>query len=405
MKFPAKARIVQWVVAACCLSVASIAGAKSDNDKASGRISVMTQNLYVGANLFKILEATAPQDVPLKAAEIFSDIQATDFQQRAAVIAELIAHNRPHLIGLQEVSLIRTQCPDDIASPPYNPGPNATDEYADYLQILLDALAARGLDYEVAATVEDADIEVPVANFGLLLDCQAPLFDARLTDRDVTLRRSDVEVSLPLTANYQANLPVPTAAGTVVFTRGYNIVDASLHGRTYRFVNTHLEVSGNPAANFFQYAQATELVQTLNQLPAVYGEETLIVAGDFNSAPGDGPLAPCLLPPTFTTLGECPTPYAVMADAGFINTWTIRNARFDEGYTCCQDDLLTNTDSLLDERFDHVWVRPPSSTGEDWKFIRAVHADVLGDQMKELSIDGLWPSDHGGVVVDMTLRP
>lgn len=403
MRFFETLRIIRWAIGICCLSQAFAVGAETDLDTATGRLSVMTQNLYVGADLFKILEAAAPEDVPLKAAEIFSDIQATDFRQRAAVIAELIAQNRPHLIGLQEVSLVRTQCPDDIVFPPHNPGPNATDEFADYLQILLGALSDRGLDYHVAATVDNADIEVPVANFGLL-DCDAPLFDARLTDRDVTLRRSDVEVSVPLTGNYQANLPVPTAAGTVVFTRGYNIVDASVHGRKYRFVNTHLEVSGNPVANFFQYAQATELVKTLNALPAFYGDELIVVAGDFNSAPVDGPTALCVLPPAFDKVGDCPTPYALLSDAGLIDTWTLRNARFDEGYTCCQGDLLTNADSQLDERIDHVWVRPPVLTGEYLNFIRAVHTDVLGDQAKELSIDGLWPSDHGGVVADMTLR-
>ena len=258
----------------------------------SGRLEVMTQNLYVGANLFQILNG-APEDVPLNAAKIFSDIQTTDFQQRAESIADLVMEHEPHLIGLQEVSLIRTQCPDDIVFPPNNPAPNASDVYADYLQILLNALAVRGLEYEVAASVENADVELPALNLGLL-DCPYPLFDARLTDYDVTLRRSDVDVTLSISANYQANFPVPSPAGPIVFKRGYNIVDTNIEGRSYRFVNTHLEVKGNPFANGFQFAQAYELTQILNGMAGAFGDEILVVVGDLNSDPGDGPMVDCM---------------------------------------------------------------------------------------------------------------
>lgn len=383
-----------------CLSQTTMAG--NGKGGQSGRLNVMTQNLYVGANLFQILDG-APEDVPINAAKIFGDIQLTDFQQRAESIADLVMENEPHLIGLQEVSLIRTQCPDDIVFPPNDPTPNATDVYADYLQILLDALAARGLDYEVAASVENADVELPVFNLGLL-DCPYPLFDARLTDYDVTLRRSDVDVKLAMSGNYQANFPVPTPAGPIVFTRGYNIVDVGVEGRSYRFVNTHLEVNGNPFANGFQFAQAYELTQILNGMAGTFGDEILVVVGDFNSDPGDGPLVDCMQPPTFDTLGLCPTPYAVMTANGYTDTWLVRNGSPEPGFTCCQDDLLMNAVSWLDQRIDHVWVRPPLSGAQGPHFLRAVHAEVVGDRQEDRTIDGLWPSDHAGVVVGMTLR-
>jgi len=383
-----------------CLSQATLAGEGKGGQ--SGRLSVMTQNLYVGANLFQILEGE-PEDVPLNAAKIFGDIQLTDFQQRAEAIADLVMEHEPHLIGLQEVSLIRTQCPDDIVFPPNEPAPNATDVYADYLQILLDALAARGLDYEVAASIENADVELPALNLGLL-DCPYPLFDARLTDYDVTLRRSDVDVDLTMSANYQANFPVPTPGGTIVFTRGYNIVDVSVEGRAYRFVNTHLEVNGNPFANGFQFAQAWELTQVLNGMAGAFGDKILVVVGDLNSDPGDGPLVDCMLPPTFDTLGLCPTPYATMAANGYTDTWTVRNGSPAPGFSCCQADLLMNALSWLDQRIDHVWVRPPLSGAQGPHFLRAVHAETVGDRQEDRTIDGLWPSDHAGVVVGMTLR-
>ena len=400
MTFKTTLKLVFYVILIACFSQSALAGKGKDGQ--SGRLSVMTQNLYVGANLFKILSGE-PGDVPLNAAEIFSDIQATDFQQRAESIADLVLEHEPHLIGLQEVSLIRTQCPDDIVFPPNDPTPNATDVYADYLQILLGALEARGLNYEVAASVENADVELPVANLGLL-DCPFALFDARLTDYDVTLRRSDVEVSLTISDNYQANFPVPTPAGPIVFKRGYNIVDVDINGRNYRFINTHLEVNGNPFANGFQFAQASELTMILDVMADVFGDQILVVVGDLNSDPRDGPLVDCMMPPTFDTLGLCQTPYAVMAGNAYTDTWTVRNGAADSGYTCCQSDLLMNFDSWLNQRIDHVWVRPPLSGAQGPHFLRAVHAEIVGDRQEDRTVDGLWPSDHAGVVMDMTLR-
>lgn len=384
------------------LSQGALAGEGKGKNGHAGHLKVMTQNLYVGANLFKILDETRP--VPVIAAEIFSDIQATDFHQRADAIADTIARHKPHLIGLQEVSLIRTQCPDDIISPPFDPTPNATTVYADYLQMLLNALAVRGLNYEVATSIENADVELPVINLGLLMGCESLFFDARLTDYDVTLKRSDVDVTFELSGNYIANFPVPTPAGPIVFTRGYNIVDVDIKGRSYRFVNTHLEVSGNPFANGFQFAQAFELTQILNALAVEVSDEIVVLVGDLNSDPADGPFAECALPPTFTDLGPCPTPYAVMASNEYTDTWTVRNGAADDGFTCCQQDLLANDDSWLNERIDHIWVRAPLGGAQGPNFLRAVHSMTVGNRQRDRTASWLWPSDHAGVVAGMTFR-
>ena len=393
------AGLVLFMAVAAQLAIAGEAQGKGAH---AGRLKVMSQNIYVGANLFKILNPE--QSVPENAAEIFADIQATDFRQRAESIADLVAEHEPHLIGLQEVSLIRTQCPDDIIFPPNDPTPNASDVYADYLEILQAALAARGLDYQVAATVTNADVELPVVNIGLLEDCPFLFFDARLTDRDVTLARGDVDVTFSYSDNFLAAFPVPTPAGPIEFIRGFNIVDVNLNKRSYRFANVHLEVNGNAFANGFQFAQAYELTEILNQLPGLLSDEIVLVVGDLNSDPADGPLAECMLPPEFTDPGLCPTPYAVMAANGYTDSWTVRNASPDPGYTCCQEDLLTNAVSWLDQRIDHVWLRPPLTGPQGPHFIKGVHATVVGARQEDRTDSGLWPSDHAGVVTAVTFR-
>ena len=50
-------------------------------------IRVMTQNLYVGADVFRIQEAATPEQVPFVAAEIYETFLATDIGSRAERIA------------------------------------------------------------------------------------------------------------------------------------------------------------------------------------------------------------------------------------------------------------------------------------------------------------------------------
>lgn len=376
--------------------------ASADDDE----IEVLTQNLYVGSDLFQILNPTNP--VPVRAAKIFSDVQMTDFHQRAEVIADLIAAKRPHLVGLQEVSLLRTECPSSIVITG-DPTPDAKEVFADYRQILLDALAARGLDYKVAAAVQNVDVELPVLNApGLLTGCPATtmqFFDARLTDFDVTLVRGDVTASVVLEKRFIASLPIPISPEvTITFHRGFTVVDANVDGRESRFVNLHLEVGGNPIANFFQFAQAHELTQTLDLLATLPGgDKPLIVAGDFNSSP-DAFYADCTLPDPFgpVVANGCLTPYGFMVVNGYADLWDLRDDdEWKPGYTCCQAPLLTNAESELSTRIDHIWYRGPLSAGGGVEQLDEVEAEVRGTRKKDRTVDGLWPSDHAGVLAEL----
>lgn len=399
---------LRWPVAVACL-VAWVGAAQAEDARSfrAGKVNAMTQNLYVGANLFKILEAQAPEEVPGKVTEIVLDVQATDFRDRAEAIADLIEQQNPQLIGLQEVSELLIQCPGDAVIG--NPTPAETP-YLDYLDILLDALEARGLEYVVGAEITDADVELPAIAYAggapVIPGCTPPLdfpfFDVRLIDHDTILVRSDVEYANPLAANFTVNLEVPTAAGGVEFTRGWTAVDATINGRTFTFFNTHLEVSSSPFSRTVQAAQAQEMAAILATIP-----NTIVAVGDFNSSAEDGPVAECALPgpgpedpPIFF---DCPTPYEILSLAGYVDTWDLRGGPWEQGNTCCQADLLDNELSELYERIDLIFVRPaPDHYGGP--VARGVRAEVLGEEPGDKSPTGLWPSDHAGVGASMTIR-
>jgi len=368
--------VVAGLVAVCFgLCAQAVVAAPAGSDRA-GHVRVMTRNLYVGADIFRVFDASTPEEVPIVVAGILQTVFATDFPERSAALADEIARYRPALVGLQEVSNIRVQSPGDFLIG--NPQPAETELF-DYLDILLAQLAARGLDYQVAGVVENADVELPyLAGFS----GGVPLFDdVRLTDRDVILARGDVDTSNVLARNYAVNFSVPFGATTIDFLRGFVAVDATVRNRTVRFVNTHLEVGS--LVPVIQQAQTAELLTELA------GEELpVILVGDFNSSPEDA----------------FPAPYGQLAASGYTDTWLRRRGRPEDGATCCFTETLDDPTATLTERIDLVWARTGSDHPPFFRGIGPVRATVVGDELRERTDGGLWASDHAGVVTGLVLR-
>ncbi len=333
----------------------------------SPEVRVMTRNLYIGADIFRPF-AVPVDDALLEIAAVYETVQQTDFAERAEALADEVLENQPHLIGLQEVALIRRQSPGDVFVG--NPVPAETVD-ADYLQILLDALAARGLDYTVVSVVENVDVELP-----LLLP---PLLDdVRLTDRDVILARSDVAVANEAHGNYGDFVVVELSGLAIEFKRGWNAVDATVDGRAYRFVNTHLEVGG-------PFGAATQVLQAAELVGLVDGQTLpLIVVGDINSSPQSA----------------SQQAYGQLIAAGFADAWLAQEVPPGPGLTCCHEETLMNEQPDLSSRIDVVFAR---SAVPD-PIVHAA-ADVVGDEPDDRTPSGLWPSDHAGVVASLLLAP
>ena len=320
--------------------------------------TLMTWNIYQGADLSPLFNATTPSEFVTAVGSAYNRFQATNFGERADSIADKIQETRPDLIGLQEVILLRTQIPPD------GPATPATNITSDYLQILIDTLEERGLIYEPIVVQNGTDIEVP----GLI---STGLVDIRLTDRDVILARAnnkDFTLSNIQGAQFAAKLPLTSPFGPISIPHSWVSVDVTFDkGDKARIVSTHLE----PLSPIIQGLQADELLNGPGNthLPVVF-------IGDFNSnADGTGT-------PTYTKL----------IDAGFIDAWTIKGK--GNGFTCCQADDLLNKDSSLTERTDFVMFRG------DFK---VKNIGLVGNSQNDRTISGLWPSDHAGIVATLKL--
>jgi len=265
-------------------------------------ITVMTQNLYIGADTLPLLQS--PDPATLQA--VIQSVMANNFPARAGAIAnEVVQAGGPLLIGLQEAVVL---------SSPFGT--------LDYTQILLDQLASHGLSYQIAGVHQG--LTVSIDGFSS-------------TDREVVLARTGVPgfTATGQGFTFLANVPLPTLPATVVasastFDRGYVLVNATLNSQPFEFVSTHLD-------EFHTIAQPLQAQEILTALATIH--EPQLVVGDFNANPTQ-------------------SAYAEMLAAGFIDTAAVTGA---VGPTCCQAADLDNAVSLLRNRFDYVFERDFSS--------------------------------------------
>ena len=355
--------------------------AQAKAPKASApQLTVMTRNLFLGADLAPAINAPGIGEAIDGAGVVYNQLQSTRFADRAAPLAREIKRSGADLVGLQEVAKWRIQTPSDGGAPPISPLAGATPATAveqDFLVILRRELKKAGANYRVALVNEEFDAELPVDVDADNATGTGPLaalgadFDVRLTMRDVILvkKGSKVRLGKTRTGHFKTRYE-PSVGGLVIpVDRGWTSVEASLGGSKFRFLNTHLEAFGDPK---IREAQAKELVAG-----PLRTKRQVILVGDLNSGtkrhnepekPGDD--------------------LAFKALAGF--------GMKDNGarQSCCFEDIF-DAKAVLDHTVDHVLSKPALTT---------VRARVTGNDRGQRTASGLWPSDHGGVVSTLRLR-
>jgi len=324
------------------------------NGAAQGHLKVLSWNVYVGTDVDAVIEALAdgfqPEDMLVLQAQI-QTLVMTDFPSRAGAMVDEIAARRPHVVGLQEITTLDLQA--------FGLGT------IDFLQIVQDELAARGLHYEVAGQVTNIDVSIDVPGMGAI----------GLTDYDVMLVDADrVQVLDAWGKTFDMNMvDLIGPVGGISLVRGYVYADILIGEKDYHVVTAHLESSGYaPLLPMLRGAQATEIVTVLADA------DRAVVMGDLNDE-GVSPMN------------------AAFAAGGFLDVWPTLYPGTD-GFTCCHAYTLDEEVPVYTKRIDYVFVR---GIEHPIQGLKNGSMEILGEEPADRILDApyypLWPSDHLGL--------
>lgn len=355
-------------------------------------ITVMTRNQYLGADIGPLIATAGTDGFNDAVIATLTQIAANRAPERLDALAREILDRGPQLVGLQEVWEFTCLPAPGLPLPPGFgcDDPQIRGAFNDHLGLTLTALGGR---YAAVAQVTNLDLQ----SFGVYPGIPfvvngVPAF-LQVRDRDVILASSGVAGSAtpvnfgcaaPFVSDDGCNFQFAVELALIGrIERGFVGVDVTVDGQRYRFVNTHLEVRDAPIPPVVQAVQMQELLARIAvTTPA---DRTLILAGDFNSDPGEA-------------ADPYPTPYLQARAAGFADAWLLRPGNV-AGLTCCQAADLRNTPSWLSQRIDHLFLGTMPSRVKQVRTLGATVSERLAPPGR-----GLWPSDHAAVVADLTYR-
>jgi hypothetical protein len=382
------------------LGLTLLPGAAAAKGKKNGhQLTVMTRNLYLGADLTPALQASSVDAAVDAGFQIEQQVHRTKFPSvRAALLAKEILKVKPDVVGLQEAAWWRTG-PYDLSAVTGGPKATTTDpQGGDFLTDLLTQLnkgskgkkgsaaaakkKSKAPQYKIAIVKPEFDFELPVnQGSGGLGVCPAQCHNERLTMRDAILVKKGVKVSHATSGTFNTLLRVKVGGViNVDVTRGWAAADVKASGRKVHVVDSHFEAFDSAASNTasdgqtypkggIREAQAKQLIgpngPSSSKLPSV-------LLGDFNS---DSPVHGDQVDP-----GDALAYRALLAGG-----WSER-AFTPPPFGCCiQDSNLTDPSTAgITHRVDHVM-----SNNKKIKFKKGGLTTTYAN--------GLWSSDHFGV--------
>ena len=336
------------------LVAAAMAVPASTASAAGGDVTVMSRNIYLGADIIGL--ATAPDLAAFKvnAEAMYGVVKATNFPARAVGLAAEIKAKKPDLVGLQEAATWSSGTAGDPAA--------ATKVDYDFTKLLLAALKKQGMKYTVVVDQVEFDFEAPTVTQ-----------DVRLTMHDVILKRTGSKVKTGKTSKsrYKVITEIPTAAGLAKVYRGWTAVDASIGGRTFKFVNTHLEAYGAG----IRESQAKELFAAGGPLSSK--TKPAILLGDLNSDPTSGD-------------AEADA-YKVFTGAGMKDVYGTKRVQ-----TFGMDEKLIDPKPTSNVWIDHILYSPSKNF--------SVRSKGIVGTKRFRKVAPLWASDHMGVVAKLRVK-
>jgi endonuclease/exonuclease/phosphatase family metal-dependent hydrolase len=346
------------IAALALLALALPTVADAAKRKKPTTVTVMTRNLYLGADLIPIAAAQSQSDLEQAVTNAWNNVVATDFAARAKRIAKEVQRQNPDVIALQEGARWRRG--------PKDPNTPATEVDYDYLPTLRRELKRLGLKYRLGKVQSEIEIEAPSNG----------TYDYRLTQQDAILikKKKGLKVRKLDSGRFKARLDIPTLIGTVNVFRGWTAADLTLNKKRLRVVDTHLESYSED----IRTAQANELIA--NGGPA-RKKGALILAGDLNSDPsGAG--------------NNGPGAYNAVTGFGFLDTWK-RAHKGNPGLTYGHQGDLRNATAAFKARIDYIFARG---------IRKVLGSKIFGVKPSERTPSGLWPSDHAGLATKLQLK-
>jgi hypothetical protein len=312
-------------------------------------VRVATYNLYVGADLSLLFGVSDLAGLSEQVQVVRRQLEATRFPERATALAALLARERPHLVGLQEVSRWTAAL---IAA---DGSLGAEHVLVDFLPVLLEALDDAGCPFDAHVVNENFAGAMPVSDSEWM-----SLVGAHVT---LVRRGAGVVVLDSATGEFAARHEVVTGIEGVTFpiVRSWGSIDVRIDGTRMRFVNTHTEAYDALVRD----SQRDELIALCDEVAT-----PVVLVGDFNATPDEVGVA---------------TPW--------LDAWSQSHGQADgTGATVGQSADLANEESKLRARIDYVFVRDA----------RPVACRRIGHEAADRSEPHqLWPSDHAGLVADL----
>ena len=362
-----KLRLGYWLsfglLSLACLVLATN-GAGQSLSKGKGNLRVMTYNVDEGTDYLEVQQATNLNEFLVAVGQTINQVRATNSPERMQAVAKQIIAAGPVLVSLQELDQWYT------APFTFTGGCGVPTLEFDFLQELQDALAAQGAHYTLAVRgPQYAFPPIPGVIPPSTFLCVSVVDEIAILAR-TDLATSNFQWSNPQSGQYVAVLQFPSPVGRLPLPRAWVSVDASFHGKAFRFIGTHLE-SVDPS---IRQAQGGELRAgpANTSLP-------VILAMDSNA-------------PAFP-LPQDPT-YLDFIAAGYNDAWT-EIFPLVPGLTCCQAQFDDNPVSELYQRIDLILTRGN---------IEAQNIALFGVDPSTKTPGGLWPSDHAGVAAQLVVE-
>ena len=378
------------------------------------RITVMSRNLYLGADVGVALELIP--NFPKAAQFMWDQVKKTDFATRAPKLARESAQDRPEFIGVQEATM--WYCKKDFFSDKV--------EVFNFLDQFISATKASGVGYSLATAngVEAFNPGYSIAAIPYVTKVRDPeVFNpifgqdtasCGFTIGDALLVRDDVKDRIIQVGNSEYDATYSIVPTLMTIYRGYTWADFKVQDSVVRLITTHLESIWDENKVPNSALQAQQLVADLKDL-----KMPIVIMGDFNADyrdprpqgepnPGEQPVAS----------ETCPTPggakcnaYSTMIEAGFENASPdAKNPRY---FTWGASALLNGPDKkrALDakkfgnqygftDRLDYIFTKNVYATVSS-KIIGNVWPD--GSGVWDCGKDKCFPSDHAGVVATIEL--